>query len=174
VREVIERLEELGVPYYVTGSEALGRYGEPRQTMDLDLVVDLDAAGFGRIAPGFDEAYLIAEPVDFGGHVIASLISKTTLDKVDLILDRTDAWARSAMARRQRFEHPRHGPVWIASLEDLILAKLEWSEGVSELQLRDCRNLIVVNRDVIDWEYVERFASVLGIADRLAGVRDAP
>jgi hypothetical protein len=87
--------------------------------MDLDLVLDLDAEGFNRIAPAFGDGFLIADPVDLSGHVMASLISTTRLDKVDLILDRTDAWGRSAMERRQRFEHPRHGPVWIVSLEDL-------------------------------------------------------
>jgi hypothetical protein len=28
--------------------------------------------------------------------------------------------------------------------------KLEWSKGVSRLQLRDCRNLIALNRERID------------------------
>ena len=174
MRDVLERLERLGIPYFITGSEALGRYGEPRQTLDLDLVVDLAADAFEGLAPRFEDAYLVAEPVDFGGHVMASLISHAELAKVDLILERNDAWGRSAMQRRQRWTHPRYGPAWVATLEDLLLAKLEWSSGTSELQLRDCRNLIVVNKLRIDWPYVERYASLLGVEEALRKVRDAP
>ena len=78
-----------------------------------------------------------------------------------------------AMRRRLRWDHPVHGPVWVCTLEDLVLAKLEWSDGTSELQLRDCRRLLALNRDCVDDPYLDRWASALGIADRLAGVRRA-
>jgi len=55
-----------------------------------------------------------------------------------------------------------------------VIAKLEWSGGTSELQLRDCRNLVALNRDAIDWPYVERWAAVLGVSDTLDAVRHAP
>ena len=38
---VIQALEELGVAYHVGGSFASSIHGVPRQTHDLDLVVDL-------------------------------------------------------------------------------------------------------------------------------------
>ena len=58
------------------------------------------------------------------------------------------------------------------SLEDRILAKLEWSGGVSELQLRDCRNLVVAILSGLDWPYLERRAGELGVTDWLEHVRD--
>ncbi len=164
MRNVFERLERLEIDYYITGSEALGRYGEPRQTMDVDIVLDVDAAGFEPVARTFTGEYVIAEPVDFGGHWMACVMPLSGLGKADLILRRSDAWGRSAMERRERWQHPGFGMVWIITLEDLLIAKLEWSEGTSELQLRDCRNLVVVNRSLIDWPYVERFARTLGSA----------
>ena len=51
-----------------------------------------------------------------------------------------------------------------------MLAKLEWSEGTSELQLRDVRSLLRLVKD-LDWSYLERYAAVLGIRDRLEAVR---
>lgn len=173
MRDVFERLERLGLDYYITGSEALGRYGEPRQTMDVDIVLDVDAGGFGTVNDAFEDDYVIADPVDFGGHWMAAVMPLSGLGKADLILRRTDAWGRSAMARRERWDHPGFGTVWIISLEDLLIAKLEWSEGTSELQLRDCRNLVVTNRSSIDWPYVERFAAGLGIGALAQRVRDA-
>jgi hypothetical protein len=174
VREVFERLERLGVRYYMTGSEALARYAQPRQTMDVDIVVETTPAGFTAITRAFEDAYVVNEPIDVGGRWMASLIAMSALGKADLMLDRGDGWARSAMERRERWNHPQYGPLWVASLEDLLLAKLEWSGGTSELQLGDCRNLIALNRDVIDWPYVERWAAALGIGETLEGVRHAP
>ncbi len=173
MREVFERLERLGVAYYMTGSEALARYGEPRQTMDVDVVLDLPASEFGRIASAFEADFLVNEPLDVGAFSMASLIAKSALGKADLIVARRDPWSRSAMERRRRWDHSLYGPLWVASLEDLLLAKLEWSGGTSELQLRDCRNLIAVNREGIDWPYVERWAAALGVAGTLDEVRHA-
>lgn len=174
MRDVFEGLERLGVRYFLTGSEALGCYGEPRQTMDVDVVLDVTVATFGPIERAFESTYLVAEPLDFGGHWMASLISTSGLGKFDLILTRTDAWGRSAMERRVRWTHPEYGPVWVSSLEDLLLAKLEWSGGTSTLQLRDCRNLVTVNRSEIDWAYVEHWALSLGVTATLEQVRNAP
>ncbi|MEO6295391.1 MAG: hypothetical protein ABIP26_06125 [Candidatus Limnocylindria bacterium] len=112
-------------------------------------------------------------PIGSGDRKIASVVAQTGLGKADLILGRRDAWARSAMARRETWDHPRLGDVWALSLEDLILAKLEWSEGVSELQLRDCANLLRTNAATLDWSYLERHARVLGVDEILARLRAA-
>ncbi len=71
---------------------------------------------------------MIAAPVDFGGHRMAAVMPLSGLGKAALILRRSDAWGRSAMARRERWEHPSFRTVWIIALEDLLLAKLERSE----------------------------------------------
>ena len=63
------------------------------------------------------------------------------------------------MARRRTAEHPTFGTVWVAAIEDLILAKLMWSEGTSELQLRDCAILMRINRDEIGLDLHEALGS---------------
>jgi hypothetical protein len=171
--DVIRRLERIGVDYVITGSEALPRYGEPRQTADIDLVLSLDPAQFGRIERAFEDGYVVNAPIGEGPVRYASVVALSGLGKADLILGRTDAWARSVMKRREPWDHPRLGSVWVLSLEDLLLAKLEWSAGVSELQLRDCANLVRANADRIDWTYLERFARVLGVTEVLDRVRAA-
>ena len=86
--------------------------------------------------------------------------------RVDLMFGRHDAWTRSAFDRVSVVDHPGLGPAPIISPEDLILAKLEWSDGgSSELQLRDCGSIIRVTAG-LDWYYLERYAAVLGV-DRL-------
>ena len=173
-RDVIRRLERIGVDYVMTGSEALPRYGEPRQTADIDLVLALEPSEFHRIERAFATDYAVNPPIGEGDSKIASVVALSGLGKADLILGRRDVWARSAMERREAWDHPRLGHVWVLSLEDLILAKLEWSEGVSELQLRDCANLIRANADTIDWTYLESHARVLGVDEILARLRASP
>jgi hypothetical protein len=171
--DVIRRLERLGIDYYITGSEALPRYGEPRQTADIDLVLEMAPGDFHRVRSAFEEEYVVNDPVVAGGRAVASVVAQTGLGKADLILGRSDAWSRSAFARRQSWQHPRLGTVWVLSVEDLVLAKLEWSGGISELQLRDCANLVRTNASTLDWDYLERFAHVLGVDEILARLRAA-
>jgi hypothetical protein len=59
--------------------------------------------------------------------------------------------------------------VWVIAPEDLVLAKLEWSEGTAELQLRDVRSILRLNDD-LDRSYLERYAALLGIAERLEAI----
>lgn len=173
MRDVFERLEQLRVDYYLTGSEALARYGQPRQTMDIDIVIGVSLSEFARVEANFARDYLVNPPIDFSGHLMASVIPLSALGKADLILSRDDASSKSAMERRQRWEHPSYGAIWVISVEDLILAKLDWSAGSSELQLRDCRNLISLNRQTIDWAYLERWAKAIGVSELLETVRSA-
>ena len=171
--DVVRRIEALGVDYCITGSEALPRYGEPRQTADIDIVLAMPIREFGRIRDAFEADYVVNEPLVAQGRAMASVVAQSGLGKADLILDRDDAWSRSAMARREAWDHPRLGMVWVLSLEDLILAKLEWSGGISELQLRDCANLLRTNAPAVNWSYLERYADVLGVEQILARLRAA-
>lgn len=100
-------------------------------------------------------------------------IERDVLDRLDALClpwHVTGSWARSAIERRARVEHPSLGQIWVIAAEDLVLAKLEWSEGTSELQLRDVRSLLRLVKD-LDWSYLERYAAVLGIRARLEAVR---
>lgn len=170
-RDVLGRLERLDGRWYLTGSWALAVYAEPRMTRDIDVVVEATPADYeSRIRPAFDGDFLVNDPIDLGGRWIGGLIHREELVRVDLIFGRTDTWARSAMDRRNRLDHPTLGPVWVLTAEDLILAKLEWSEGTSELQLRDVGSIIRLV-DALDWAYLERYAAALDIRERLEAVR---
>ena len=109
--DVIRRLRTIGVEYYITGSEALPRYGEPRQTADIDIVLDLDPGEFHRVERAFRSDYVVNQPIGSGDRKIASVVALTGLGKADLILGRRDPWAQRAMARREAWDHPRPGDV---------------------------------------------------------------
>jgi len=99
------------------------------------------------------------------------VIHRVEIARADLIFGRTDVFSRSAMDRRLRFDHPTLGKIWIIAAEDLILAKLEWSDGgASEQQLRDVRSIVRLNED-LDWPYVDRYAAAMGLSALLEAVR---
>lgn len=174
IRDALDRLDRLGIAYFITGSEAAACYGSIRQTFDLDVVIDLSPDRFPELARDFEDEYAVADPIAYPEFSMASVIARATADKIDLIMRRPSPWTASSMERRRWLEHPTHGPLWAASLEDLILAKMAWSEGTSELQLRDCGVLIRVNEGSIDWPYLEHWAPTLGVAGLLGNVRHAP
>ncbi len=170
-RDVLVRLEALGFAWYVTGSWALAAYAEPRMTRDIDIVVEATRSDYeSRIRPAFESEFLVNDPIDLGSRWLGGLIHRREIVRVDLIFGRQDPWAIEAMARRQRLAHPTLGQIYVIAAEDLILAKLEWSQGTSELQLRDARSLVRLVDD-LDWAYLERYAVALAIRDRLEDVR---
>lgn len=170
-REALDRLTRLGLTWFVTGSWALAAYAEPRMTQDVDVVLDLSVSDYERsIRPAFEPDFIVNDPIDLGGRWMGGLIHRQALVRLDLMFGRGDAWARSAMERRRALDHPTLGPIWVISPEDLILAKLEWSEGTSELQYRDVRSVVRLT-DTLDWPYLEAYAAGMGISDRLESVR---
>jgi len=171
-RDVLDRLEGLGIRYYVTGSWALSVHAEPRTTRDLDLVLDLDPADYERrIRPAYEDAYLVNDVIETGGRAIGGLIHRSEIIRIDLMMGRRDAWAKEAFERCRVVDHPGRGLAPVISAADLILAKLEWSDGGrSEIQVRDSRSIIRVAPD-LDWDYLERYAAILDVGGLLESVR---
>jgi hypothetical protein len=169
MRAVFDALERLRIPYFVTGSVAASVHGVLRQSHDTDVVL-VDAARFMELAEALGGSCLIANPIAYGAFSMASIVERDTADKVDVIVAPSGAFEASAMQRRQRADVPGLGQVWVAMVEDLVLAKLVWSEGTSELQLRDCAQLLRLNAAILDRAYLEQWAARLGVSDLLGDV----
>lgn len=61
--------------------------------------------------------------------------------------------------------------MWIATAEDVLLAKLEWAKRTgSERQLRDAAGLVAVQGATLDRVWVERWAKELGVEAELGRV----
>ena len=59
---------------------------------------------------------------------------------------------------------------YVASPEDVVLAKLEWFRSggeVSERQLRDVLGVLKVQGERLDLAYLQRWAATLGVGDLL-------
>jgi hypothetical protein len=168
LRQIVRELDRAGVEHMLAGSFASTFHGDPRTTNDIDLVIDCDRASLDRFVQGLDPSrfYVSAEAADEAwvrrGQFKLVLLQSGW--KVDLIL-RKRAFSREEFARRQRAE-VAGVPVWVASAEDTVVAKLEWAQaGESERQLRDVVGVLESRRGELDLAYVERWVRELGLAD---------
>lgn len=99
-------------------------------------------------------------------------------------IDPESGWKADLIIRRERnFSETEFGPrheavlfgieVALTSIEDLIIAKLEWSEmGDSELHRRDLVELLQTGARV-DLEYVEKWVAELGLEAAWRRVRSS-
>jgi hypothetical protein len=163
VRDVSARLERGGIAYMLTGSMAMNYYAQPRMTRDIDLVVELVAADVDKVASLFAQDYYVSIDAirsSVANSSMFNLIHNETVIKVDCIVRKQTEYRLAEFQRRQRIRIEDF-ETWIVSKEDLIISKLLWAkDSLSELQLRDVRNLIATGSDS---GYLGQWTQRLGI-----------
>ncbi len=150
-------LRQAGIRHIVTGSVAAIFYGEPRLTLDVDLVVflnDQDTAKLPEIFPPADfyapppEVIAVEARREQRGHF--NILHLATGFKADIYLtgrDELEAWA-FRFQRRVQFEGET---VALAPPEYVMVRKLEYyREGGSEKHLRDLRSMLAVSGAQLD------------------------
>lgn len=179
---VIGVLDELGIPYLIGGSYASGVHGTYRATADIDLVADMRLEHAPPLARALADTYYV--DVDMIREAIAqhrcfNVIHLATFFKVDVFVRRDRPFDRMQFARRQAHSLPDEPetPVWVASAEDTVLAKLEWYHiggRVSDRQWRDITAVLKVQGERLDRAYLRCWAAELGVADLLEqAIREA-
>ena len=170
---VTGRLDVARIPYMITGSIAAGHYGHPRMTRDIDLVVALEPADAARLAAVLGDEFgadprALAEAISRRG--LFNAIHSEAIVKVDFVVLKQTPYRLEEFGRRRLVEVDGHR-MWMVAPEDLILSKLVWAkESRSELQFRDVRGVIGVQRANLDRNYLSRWAAVLSVAELLAEV----
>ncbi len=175
VRRVVGALDELGVPYFLCGSVASMVFGEPRLTIDADLVAHLKEEQAARLvdllgAEFYASLPAIREAIRHDGCF--NLIHLESMVKVDIYSAWRSEFAQSQFERRIRRDIGTDEPfeVALATPEDTVLAKLDWFRqggGVSDRQWRDVLGILKVQGDGLDFAYLRQWASRLHLADLL-------
>ncbi len=175
VARVVAAFDALGVDYLVGGSVASSVFGEPRQTVDADLVARLLGRHaeplVGRLSTEFytDLPAILAAIKTQGCF---NLIHLQTMTKVDVFVRWRDPFGQSQFARRQKKSVGQAAPLelFFASAEDTVLAKLDWYRkggGVSDRQWRDLLGVLKVQAGALDRTYLVHWAAELRVADLL-------
>jgi len=174
---VIDAFAQLGIAYHIGGSVASSAHGLPRTTVDIDLVAELREEHVASLVERLQEAYYIDEQMirqALARRASFNLIHLTTMLKVDVFIPKARAFDREAARRAtpHALDEAENARVfYLASPEDVILAKLEWYRAggeVSERQWSDVLGVMKVQAQALDFDYLEHWAAQLGLSDLLA------
>jgi hypothetical protein len=177
LRYAVEALERLGLPYLVTGSVATIFFGEPRFTVDIDIVVDLPAERIRDFCAAFapEEFYLSEEAVRRAVRSRSqfNVIHPSSGLKIDIMVSAGTPFDRSRFARMRRIRPGEGFEASFASPEDVILKKLEYyREGGSQKHLRDIAGVLRISGEAIDRSYIQEWAERLGVEEIWQAVLD--
>jgi hypothetical protein len=168
---LVQLLDAAGIPFMVAGSFASTAHGMPRTTQDIDLVIDPPSGGeldaLVRSMPP-DQYYVDSDAVTeaLRHRSMFNVIDLASGWKIDFIVRKNRPFSREEFARRMKLTL-LDVPVFAASPEDTIVAKLEWSKqaGGSERQRRDVAGILANAAGALDVDYIERWVRDLGLAD---------
>ncbi len=177
--EVVGLLERLGIAYHLGGSYASSIHGIPRQTQDIDLVVDVDDASVAEFLTDLpDDYYRDLESARKAVRRRSSfnLIHLASGVKLDLFVLGTGPFDREELSRSRDVRLPSapDHPLRVKSAEDTILRKLQWFRlggEVSDRQWGDVLGILENQGRALDFDYLERWAKTLGVDDLLERAR---
>jgi hypothetical protein len=169
---VVRVLDSLGVPSTVGGSIASSFAGEPRSTIDIDIVAAIDSEHVSAIVDALSpDFYVDANALTRAVRNRAStnLVHHGSHLKVDLFIAGGTPLDTQQLARRQmvkigRDTLPVHPP------EDILLQKLRWFRlggAVSDRQWRDILGIVRVQDARLDLGYLRVNAPILNVVDLL-------
>ncbi len=173
---VVGVLERLQIPYMVVGGFAAVFHGEPRLTIDVDIIVDMRTHHVRSFVNAFPipDYYVSAEGIldSLQRRYPFNVIQITTGAKIDLVPLPRDPFTFAAFQRRQclAFDDQGNTATFITA-EDIVIAKLfAYRDTQSDKHLRDAHGVLVtqwgkLNLDAI--KNITRAAGMLEIFEQL-------
>jgi hypothetical protein len=173
--EMAEILDNLGIAYLVGGSVASSLLGEPRATLDLDLIADLRLEQVPDFLEKVTSRFYVSEQAvleAIDNESSFNLIDLETTEKVDIFILKNNPHCQQDMQRKQRLmitANPEQF-LYFPTAEDIIIQKLVWYRlgfSQSDRQWRDILGVLKVQFDKLDLSYLQYWALELELSDLL-------
>ena len=164
-RKIVELFQQQDLPFHLTGGLISSYYGEPRTTLDVDVVmkISLEQIGYAkRIVELLEEDFIVDldachEAIEY--RTLFQAIDKETFFKVDIHVKGIVPLEFERSVTIEIFDG-FYAPV--VSIEDAILSKLLWINMGSGRSRQDVVR-ILQNKHEMDTEYLETTAKQLGV-----------
>jgi hypothetical protein len=170
---VARHLDAMGILHTIGGSIASSFAGEPRSTIDIDVVAAIDERHVDALVSALSAEFYI----DAGAlrrairtHSSTNLIHQATQLKVDLFVAGGTPLDARQLARRLAVDLGDGRRLYVHPPEDILLQKLRWFRRggeVSDRQWRDIAAIVLVQGGRLDREYLRQGAEILGVSDLL-------
>lgn len=169
LRRIADALDSVGIPFMLTGSFAAAYHGVPRATLDIDLVIEATESQLRTLVDRLrqEEQYVSLDAAleACANQSLFNVIDPGSGWKVDLIIRKDRPFSREEFNRRIPITFDDIH-LSIASLEDVILSKLEWARlGGSARQLEDVAELLRVRAPDLGVEYLHRWIPALDVGE---------
>ena len=167
---VVGALEETGIPYMLTGSYASSFHGSPRATRDIDIVIAPNEVQLREFAARFPESeYYFDLPAALEAlrqRAEFNVIDLVAGWKIDFIIRRDRPFSLEEFDRRQKAVL-QGVDLTVATAEDVIIAKLEWSKlGESSRQIEDAAGILRIRGGELDLGYIDAWVERLGLGSQ--------
>lgn len=171
LEKILSAFEQSDVRYALVGGFALGVWGVPRATVDIDFLVLRDDLGKVReIMTAFD--YQCIHASDNVSQYVAPL---KTFGEVDFL----HAFRTPSVEMLKRSgEHSIYGgslKIKVARPEDLIGLKVQAmanDEARKISDLADIEALMAAHGKTMDWQLIEDFFAIFDMTDTVAGLKE--
>jgi hypothetical protein len=162
---VCDRLDEEGLPYALGGALALGVWGVPRGTIDVDVSVFVPQSRIDEVVNAFERAGALIDRSGVKRQLERSdlFIARVMGTRVDVFVGRHPLYAE--MARRRQLVTDAFGTQrYFVSKEDLALMKLIYHRPKD---LIDLERLFAVQGAKLDVHYIRSWLiDIAGAEDR--------
>jgi hypothetical protein len=170
---VTRHLDALGIVHTIGGSIASSFAGEPRASVDIDVVAAIEERHVDPLVSALSpEFYVDADALRRAvrARSTTNLVHQPTQLKIDLFVAGGTPLDARQLARRMAVDVGGGRHLHVHPPEDILLQKLRWYRNggeVSDRQWRDIRAIVRVQGDRLDREYLREAAGILGVADLL-------
>jgi hypothetical protein len=163
-------LDSLGIVSSIGGSIASSVAGEPRSTIDVDIVAAIEEAHIPALVAALnDEFYVDEDALRRAVRIRRStnLIHQASQFKIDIFPAGGTPLDSQLLVRRRAIEMDGR-TIHVHSPEDILLQKLRWFRlggESSDQQWRDVLGIVRVQADRLDQAYLRIHAPTLDVTD---------
>ncbi len=167
VLRVVEILNKMDIPYFLTGAMAVVYYGEPRTTHDIDLIIVVKESDVNLMVINFEQDFYIDEfsiRTAIEEKDMFNAVHKETGFKVDFWILGEDDYNKERFKRRVQV-NVLGTKIYLPTAEDAIISKLEWFK-MSDIDKHyyDALGIYRIQKGNLDTDYINNWCQKKSIS----------